>query len=63
MKLALLIATFLVAISNAQNVTQAWPTTLFANEGNKVLNLGDAAGLTGLELNVWMLPTRANNND
>ena len=53
----------MVTISSAQNVTQAWPTTLFAKDGNKVLDLGDAAGLTGLELNVWMLPSRANTND
>jgi hypothetical protein len=59
----LLSLSLLAVMTQAQNATQAWPTQVFSDSGNKTLELGDITGLTGLELNFWMLPKRANDND
>jgi hypothetical protein len=42
------------------NATESFKAIIWGEEGSKVVDLGDIAGLTGLEVNFWMQPVRLN---
>ena len=50
-------------IANAQNSTESFNAKIWGELGSKLVDLGDLNGLTGLEVNFWMLPQRNNNNE
>ena len=44
------------------NSTQSFPTTQWGDGLSQLIDCGDLSGLTGLEVNLWMLPARVSNN-
>lgn len=44
-------------------MTQAYNSKLWGEMGSKLVDCGNLTGLTGLEVNFWMLPASNNKNE
>jgi len=55
---------FILTMNNvsAQNTTQLFQTIIWSG-GNQTFDLGDVTGISGFELNFWMMPYRESDDE